>query len=234
MTASRLADLPAMHRPPTAFPLSAQDYPFSFMPTCTAPELSPVILDMWTHDASVSLPSSSGGLKALLNTPRMSLKLWDHRKTNVSFPDDSAVNGLVSDEVSPSSTRQTRASRTPKRSAGRSTPYSKNTTSHQTDSSFPNSSPLQFYSPSARLPTISPVVATTEVEAATVPPKAARLEAERGRRGDLREKFAKLRDKLPMDGQKGSKVNILDRGKRFVLRGISCAATDHQIMAFAV
>lgn len=202
-----------MHRPPTSFAVPTQDCPFSFMPTNTAQDFPPVILDMWTHDASVSLPSSSGGLDALLNTPRTSSKLWDHRQPDVALPDGGEANDAES--LKPSPALSTGASRTSKRPPAKLVPYSANTTSpNNNDMTLPTSSPLRIRSPSARLPTITPVIASTDSQSSTVLPKKARLAAERGRRGDLREKFAKLRDRLPMGGQKGSKVNVLDRGKR--------------------
>jgi hypothetical protein len=212
---SLLAGLDTMHRPPTPFAVPTHDYPFSFMPTNSAQDFPPVILDMWTHDASVSLPSSSGGLDALLNTPRTSSKLWDHRQPDVALPDGGEANDGESLKPSPALDRPTGASRTSKRPPAKLVPYSASTISpNNNDMTLPTSSPLRIRFPSARLPTISPVTALTDGQSSTVPPKKARLAAERGRRGDLREKFAKLRDKLPMGGQKGSKVNVLDRGKR--------------------
>ncbi|KAJ9120195.1 hypothetical protein QFC22_003095 [Naganishia vaughanmartiniae] len=49
-----------------------------------------------------------------------------------------------------------------------------------------------------------------------VDPKKARIEAEKGRREELREKFASLRDALPMEGQKASKINILERAISYI------------------
>ncbi|KAJ9121018.1 hypothetical protein QFC24_004999 [Naganishia onofrii] len=57
----------------------------------------------------------------------------------------------------------------------------------------------------------------TIVPSSNVDPKKARIEAEKGRREELRDKFASLRDALPMEGQKASKINILDRVISFIV-----------------
>ncbi|KAJ9117787.1 hypothetical protein QFC20_000066 [Naganishia adeliensis] len=178
---------------------------------------------MWTHDASVSLPSSSGGLDALLNTPRTTSQLWDHRRPGL-VPNTDGVHAEKLDNVrsSPLLVRHAGVDRTPKRVTETSTPHWKTTHTLNTKSSFPSCSPLKTVSPTTRQPTISPVTAPIEVPTAPRPKKA-RIDAERGRRVDLRDKFTKLRDKLPMGGQKGSKVNILDRAMSYIdeLRRVS-------------
>lgn len=83
-----------MHQPPMPSQVAAQDHPFSFVPAYATHDSPPLTLEMWTHDASVSLPSSSGGLDALLNTPRTTSQLWDHRK-----PDVSNLSGVHAEKV---------------------------------------------------------------------------------------------------------------------------------------
>lgn len=206
-----------MHQPPMPSQVAAQDHPFSFVPAYAEHDSPPLTLETWTHDASVSLPSSSGGLDALLNTPRTTSQLWDHRK-----PDVSNLSGVHADNVddvgsSPLLVRHAGVDRTPgvhrtpKQVTESFTPYLRITPTYHTKSKFPSSSLLETVSSPARLPPISPITASTERIPAPRPKKA-RIDAERGRREDLRDRFTKLRDMLPMSGQKGSKVNILDRG----------------------
>ncbi|KAJ9094377.1 hypothetical protein QFC19_007986 [Naganishia cerealis] len=161
-------------------------------------------IDGSPHLASVSLPSSSGGLDALLNPPRTASHPT-HLKDSMPYYKGGKRQGVTSSE----------------HSSGFPNPYPRRASSPGTVTRHLRSpSPISSKrkeGPSAYPLTYMPLtragISNFTLPLSNVDPKKARIEAEKGRRVELRDKFANLRDAMPMDGQKVSKINILDRGE---------------------
>lgn len=191
--------MPSSEQPPVypQEPAHYQDSPFSFV-SAQPPNYQSIQENgngyLAHHDVSVSLPSSSGGLDALLNSPRP-----------IGTSGQSRIAGVFRKDV-----RQTMADARETVDGGETTcarqasvlvevPPSASTS----ETLRQNSTPLQ--------PMALPC-SDTYSSSFGQSPRSARVVAERGRREDLRGRFTKLKDLLPMAGQKASKINILDRG----------------------
>ncbi|KAJ9103872.1 hypothetical protein QFC21_002334 [Naganishia friedmannii] len=190
---SALSDFPALslrpvYQPATPSNIFSLESPFSFMPTSS--EQSPI--DDSPHRASVSLPSSSGGLDALLNPPRAASSSLTHPKHAIPYYESGRSHVFQN---------------TGERVPGSADPYPRRASSPDTAA---RRSPISPY-PFTFMPLIGTGTSYSAVPLSNVDPKKARIEAEKGRREELRERFASLRDALPMEGQKASKINILDR-----------------------
>lgn len=200
--------VPSQEQPPVypSEPAHYQESPFSFATTAPPPNyesLQETNGYLAHHDASVSLPSSSGGLDALLNSPRPPCTSGQSRSKDILTKDDGLptvpdARGTTGGEATPCPRQSSvlvevppSASRTPSQAIR-----------HGSDS------PIRPVAPAlASSDAWSPATAINQS------PRTARVAAERGRREDLRGRFMKLKGILPMHGRKGSKVNILDRGE---------------------
>ncbi|GHJ83874.1 hypothetical protein NliqN6_0276 [Naganishia liquefaciens] len=191
-------------------PIHYQEPPFSFVSSAPQPNYDSLGLQgddhdyLANHDAAVSLPSSSGGLDALLNSPRPIGSSGQPKITGVFTKVDQQSMPVVLEMVA------SRESTPCRRQA------SMKLTSARPDSSAPSEASRHCSSP---LKAVASSETVSSWAVAGDNSRTARVQAERGRRGALRERFAKLNDLLPMMGQKGSKINVLDRGESQVASG---------------
>lgn len=195
--------IPTSEQPPV-YPQQSTHYqesPFSFVSSALPSNYESLHGDsheyLAHHDAAVSLPSSSGGLDALLNSPRPIGTSGQSKLAGVFTKTDTQA---IPDVLEIGSYEE-------------STPYPRQASvltevDHLALNSVCESS--RHCSTSLKAMASSETISSST--AAEHSPRKARVEAERGRRDELRDRFARLKDILPMAGRKGSKINILDKG----------------------
>lgn len=193
--------IPTSEQPPVypQQPAHYQDSPFSFVSSAPPPNFESLHGDsheyLAHHDAAVSLPSSSGGLDALLNSPRPIGTSGKPKLTGVFTKTDTWAVPDVLEIVS----------------HGESTPCPRQASVLAEVEDLASKSTYGTYC-STSLKAMASSETISSSTAAEHSPRKARVEAERGRRDELRDRFSKLKDLLPMAGRKGSKINILDEG----------------------